>query len=143
MKWSGVLVRLALGGTLASGIALQTGAVATGAERTAVAHISIRHSRFVPARITVPAGTTVRFVITNLDPIDHEFLLGGASVQAAHERGTELAHGDRPGEVSLAPGQTKSTTYRFPDSTGAVAYSCHLPGHLAYGMTGIARVRPD
>ena len=143
MNWSAVLVRVALGGSLALCIALQTGAFATGAERTAVAHVSIRHSRFVPARISVPAGTTVRFVITNLDPIDHEFLVGGPSVQAAHERGTEPAHGDRPGELSLAPGQTKTTTYRFPESTGDVAYACHLPGHLAYGMTGIARVRPD
>lgn len=132
-----VAVALALG----SGLAVHTGIVGASGDDVAVARVAIRHSRFVPARIDVPAGTTVRFVVTNLDPIEHEFLLGGPDVQAAHEKGTEAAHGDRPGELSLAPGETKATTYRFPEALGDIAYSCHLPGHLAYGMTGVAHVR--
>jgi len=34
-------------------------------------------------------------------------------VQDVHEAGTETHHGDRPGEVSVAPGATAVATYRF------------------------------
>ena len=33
------------------------------------------------------------------------------------------------------------TFYEF-DEPGTVVYACHLPGHVAYGMTGIIEVVP-
>ena len=124
---------------LAAALAFQAGMV--GADDVAVAHVRMRHSQFEPATFAVAPGTTVKFVVTNVDPIDHEFLLGGPEVQAAHELGTEPAHGDRPGELSLAPGETKTTTFRFPEVAGPVVFACHLPGHFAYGMKGVVLVR--
>jgi len=103
---------------------------------TRTVDITIRHSRFEPAELSFPAGTMVRFVIQNTDPIDHEFILGDQEVQDRHETGTEPHHGTIPGEVSVPAGQIAVTTYRF-DETGMLLLGCHLPGHWDYGMRGL------
>ena len=103
--------------------------------------LRLHHSRFVPEDLTVEEGTTVRFVIHNVDPIDHEFIVGGDAVHARHEKGNEAEHGAVAGEVSVPAGETRSTTFRF-DRPGSVVYACHLPGHVAYGMEGTIEVVP-
>jgi len=101
--------------------------------------VTIRHSRFLPAQFTVRRGATVRFVFTNTDPIDHEFILGEDAVQRRHESGTEPKHGAIPGEVSIPAGKTAETTYTF-NGAGRLLIGCHAPGHYAYGMQGWVRV---
>jgi uncharacterized cupredoxin-like copper-binding protein len=101
--------------------------------------ITIRHSRFDPSALSFPAGTTVRFVLRNTDPIDHEFILGDQEVQDRHETGKEPHHGAIPGEVSVPAGQSAITTYRFAES-GMLLFGCHLPGHWDYGMRGLVSV---
>lgn len=103
--------------------------------------VDIHHSRFSPERFRFEAGTTVRFVIHNGDPIDHEFILGDASVQRKHERGTHAQHGDVPGEVSVPAGETRSTTYTFSEAD-TLTIGCHLPAHYAYGMRADVTVVP-
>jgi uncharacterized cupredoxin-like copper-binding protein len=103
--------------------------------------LRLAHSRFRPSRIDVVEGTTVRFEIHNEDPIGHEFIVGDAGVHARHERGTEATHPPVDGELSLAPLSEGSTTFAF-DKAGTVAFACHLPGHLAYGMRGEVVVHP-
>jgi len=102
-------------------------------------HIRIHFSRFDPTDIGVAPGQTVRFVVENADPIDHEFIVGDARVQRAHETGTEAHHPPRPGEISVPAGETVVTTVTFP-STGSVLFGCHLPGHYAYGMRGMITI---
>lgn len=97
--------------------------------------VGIEHSRFAVKPVRVRQGTLVRFVVTNHDPINHEFVVGDASVHAQHVRGTESSHPPVPGEVSVGSGERGVTFMRF-DEVGAVEYACHLPGHLAYGMVG-------
>jgi len=109
------------------------GPTAGAAPRTV--QVTIRHSKFVPARFTARRGETVRFVLTNTDPIDHEFILGDEAVQRRHELGTEAAHGAVPGEVSVPPGQVAETTYTFSHA-GVALIGCHAPGHYNYGMRG-------
>ena len=96
--------------------------------------VTIQHSRFVPDVIHAPANAAVRFTVVNNDPIAHEFLLGDKSRQAQHEAGTEAAHGDRPGELTLPPYTTASTIYRFRGAGGRIHLGCHVPGHWDYGM---------
>ena len=96
--------------------------------------VTIRHSRFVPSSIEVPAGATVRLRVENTDPIAHELIVGDQSIQDAHEKGTHAVHGAVPGEVSVAAGEQASTTYTF--GAGDVLMGCHLPGHWDYGMRG-------
>ena len=123
--WVGLC--LLLGAVTSSACVLQ----ARAEEREMI--VNIEHSRFSPERYRFETGTTVRFVIHNGDPIDHEFILGDASVQRKHERGTHAKHGTVPGEISVPAGETRVTTYTF-GGPGALTIGCHLPAHYAYGM---------
>jgi len=98
-----------------------------------------RYTRFSLDDIRVYEGTLVRFVVTNQDPIHHEFIVGDEAVHRAHEAGNDPLHPPVPGEVSLDPGETGLTTYLF-DTPGSVRFACHLQGHLAYGMQGEVQV---
>ena len=99
--------------------------------------LTIHHSHFSPDHISVRPGTTVRFVVNNLDPIGHELIVGDAEVHRRHEAGTEPVHPPRPGEISVPAQTTAETTFRFEATNGdPVVYACHLPGHFRYGMTG-------
>jgi uncharacterized cupredoxin-like copper-binding protein len=101
--------------------------------------LTIHHSRFAPDRIRVAPGTTLRFVVDNQDPIDHELIVGDAEVHRRHEQGTEPAHPPRPGEVSVPALTRAETTFVF-GQPGSVLYACHLPGHFRYGMSGYVDV---
>lgn len=125
MRWAALLLLIPIG-------------CGSAADRTV--EIDIRHSRFLPQVIEVQAGEHVTFAITNHDPIDHEFILGGPEVHDRHRDGTEPFHGAVPGEVSVPAVADGATTYRF-DEPGELEFACHLPGHLAYGMRGVVRVR--
>lgn len=103
--------------------------------------VRIEHSRFEPTRLEFQAGEKVTFVIHNDDPIAHEFIVGDETVQQIHEQGTEAHHDARPGEVSVAAGETVTTTYTFGEP-GELLFGCHLPGHYAYGMRGTITITP-
>lgn len=103
--------------------------------------VGIEHSRFDLGTLHVQEGTLVEFVVENDDPIDHELVVGDPEVHQRHEQGTERRHPPVPGEVSVAPGDRAMTFYEF-DDPGPVAYMCHLPGHVAYGMAGTIEVVP-
>ena len=125
--------------TLAGGLTLLHAAAGQGPQTVVV---TMHHSRFQPEVVRVAPGATVRFVLRNTDPIDHEFILGDQQVQRRHEQGREREHhGEVPGEVSVAAGGEAATTYTFPKGGPAsLQFACHLPGHYAYGMRGVALV---
>lgn len=104
--------------------------------------ITIHYSAFSPAQVSVRRGSTVAFRVVNTDPIDHEFILGDAALQAREEAGTDVVHnGMVPGEVSVPAGMTATTVVTFPRTGPAgpatLPFACHLPGHYAYGMRGL------
>ena len=129
--------------TLLAGGALLAATVASGCVPPARAAqrvtITFHYSRFGPETLTVPAGVPVTFTLRNDDPIDHEWIVGPPEVHAAHRVGTEPAHEGRPTEVSVPALSTRVTTVTF-DRPGEYAFVCHLPGHEAYGMTGVVLV---
>jgi len=98
--------------------------------------VTIHHSRFSTSSLSFPEGTTVRFVIRNTDPIDHEFILGNRALQHYMEVTAHPDHdGSVPGQISVPAETTRSTTYTF-DKLGGLLFGCHLPGHYRYGMRG-------
>ena len=103
-------------------------------------YITIHFSRFRPDHVVVRPGEAVTFVVKNTDPIDHEFIVGDAHVQAIHEKGTEPFHTPKPGEMTVPAGTTGVTTYLFPSKEGQLLFACHLPGHFAYGMHGLITI---
>lgn len=102
--------------------------------------LQIHHSRFHTERLEFEQGERVRFVVQNMDPIDHELIIGGEEVQLAHENGTEPVHRAVPGEVTVFAGESESTTYQF-ERSGNLEFACHYPGHYEYGMKGTISVR--
>lgn len=103
-------------------------------------YIDIHYSHYDPSLVFVPAGVPIRFVIRNLDPIDHEWIVGDTAVHARHRAGSELHHGARPTELSIAALQTLETVVTFP-ARGSLQFICHLPGHEQYGMVGALDIR--
>lgn len=101
--------------------------------------LEVEHSSFTPDRLELERGDTVRFIVENGDPIDHELIIGDRRLQLRHENGTEQHHGTKDGEVSVPAGETAETRYRFEDE-GTLIFGCHLPGHYDYGMRGEIRV---
>lgn len=104
-------------------------------------NVGVHYSKFSISTLRVRAGTTVRFVIRNQDPIHHEFIVGDTQVHARHERGRGSVHPPVPGEVSVDPGEIGETFYQFT-TPGRFLFACHLPGHFAYGMSGWVIVDP-
>jgi len=103
--------------------------------------VGIDRSAFDIGSLRVQEGTLVQFVVRNDDPIDHELVVGDGDVHRRHANGSERRHPPVPGEVNVAPGDTSMTFYEFTE-VGSVVYACHLPGHVAYGMTGTIEVVP-
>ena len=130
MKRRGTLAAATLAVVAAAIVLGVTAAAAPPPERTV--DVTIHFSHFDLASLQVAPGETVRFVVTNTDPIDHEFLVGDAEMQQIHEEGTEASHGARPGEISVPAGATVETTFTFPDQLApGWEFACHLPGHYA------------
>ena len=136
--------RLVLGAGLVA-LVLGTGAAAVvmagrPAETPGTAiTIEIKYSHFNPSAITVPVGVPVTITLVNDDPIDHEWIIGDDAVQQRHRTGTELLHPVRPTEQVIPALSTRVTTITF-DHPATWQYICHLPGHEAYGMVGVASI---
>lgn len=100
--------------------------------------------RYQQADLTVKAGETVRFEVTNNGKLPHEFILGDPASQQDHEKemqemarkmpGMSMQHSD-PSTLSLKPGETKSLVWKFT-KPGKLQYACHVPGHYSAGMIG-------
>jgi len=94
---------------------------------------------FEPSSISVSAGETVTFAVTNAGQAVHEFTLGTAAMQQEHAEtmghmSAGMAH-DMPNSITLQPGETKELTWRFSDAA-TLEYACHQPDHYQAGMRG-------
>jgi uncharacterized cupredoxin-like copper-binding protein len=125
---------LGLGLATALGAAVVAGAVGRS-QQPLVVEIRIHYSHFEPSTISVPAGRPITFIITNTDPIDHEWIVGDAALHERHRTGTEPVHDARPTEVSIDALKERRTVVTFAKA-GTLTFICHLPGHEAYGMSG-------
>lgn len=96
---------------------------------------------FDPDSLTVRAGETISFVITNDGKIVHEFVLGDKDYQQEHAAETSEGEGMEMGpyQIEIEPGETETLTWTFTD-TGEVLYGCHEPGHYEGGMVGTVEV---
>jgi len=110
--------------------------------------ITMNDMSFAPNALSLAAGDTVRFVITNRSEIDHEFALGDAKSQAMHRRmmaamaknGMAMHHHDA-NVVAVAAGQTVELIWHFT-AAGQYEFDCNVPGHYEAGMKGMITVGP-
>lgn len=88
-----------------------------------------------PAEMTVKAGQSITFVVTNSGAIEHEFYLGDEAAQAEEEQMMQSGSmmEDSAQGITLKPGETKELTYTL-DTAGQMMAGCHVAGHYAAGM---------
>lgn len=94
--------------------------------------------RFLPDRVAVKKGETVRFVVANKGATKHELVLGTADELAKHaelmRKFPNMEHDD-PNAVAVEPGKTGTLVWRF-DNAGTFEFACLIPGHFEAGMKG-------
>jgi uncharacterized cupredoxin-like copper-binding protein len=94
--------------------------------------------RFNPGKISVKAGETIRFFLTNNGKLEHEMVLGSMEDLAKHAEimrsMPDMLHTE-PNMARLRPGQRGGIIWQF-DSAGTVDFACLIPGHMEAGMIG-------
>lgn len=126
-------------GTPAPGPGSVGGPASADASARTVKVTTLDTMTFEPSKISVSAGETVTFVVTNSGQILHEFTLGDALMQKEHadmmaHMPAGMAH-DLSNSIRVQPGETKHLTWRF-GGAGTIEYACHEPGHYEAGMRG-------
>ncbi|CCE04728.1 putative Copper tolerance protein (Cupredoxin) [Bradyrhizobium sp. STM 3843] len=105
--------------------------------------VLLSEMEFTPARIEVKRGEQIRFVLRNTGKEDHEFLLATTEENLKHaavmKKFPNMEH-DEPNGVRLAPNKTAEIVWKFTKA-GTFEYSCLIPDHRDYGMTGHVTVK--
>ena len=97
--------------------------------------------RFMPEKIDVQAGETVRFVVHNGGAVAHEFVVGNAKEIAEHAElmrqiaaGKAVEHNHGGGAaLSVPAGEMGEIVVTFAQA-GPLELACLIPGHLEAGM---------
>ncbi|MGJ4905288.1 cupredoxin domain-containing protein [Bradyrhizobium sp. HKCCYLS2058] len=105
--------------------------------------VLLSEMEFTPARIEVKRGEQIRFVLRNTGKEDHEFLLATKAENLKHaavmKKHPHMEH-DEPNGTRLAPNKTAELLWRFT-RPGTFEYSCLIPDHREFGMTGHVTVK--
>ena len=102
---------------VALGAVALAGAAAPATARTVTVSVDARDFAFSLSRRTVPAGSTVRFVVRNRGNTAHDFVVA--------KKRTRI----------LRPGQRQTITASFPRK-GVFRFLCSVSGHARLGMKG-------
>jgi glucose/arabinose dehydrogenase/uncharacterized cupredoxin-like copper-binding protein len=102
-----------------------SGAATPAPGRVVTVRVDAKDFPFTLSRRSVPAGSTVRFVVRNRGGVPHDFVIKG--------KRTRL----------LDPNRSQTLTVAFPRK-GTFRYVCSVPGHARLGMKGLfgASVKP-
>jgi uncharacterized cupredoxin-like copper-binding protein len=99
--------------------------------------------RFVPNRVDVRQGETIRFVHHNNGQVMHEFVIGTKKENEVHAalmvKFPDMEH-DEPYMAHVPPGKTAEIIWTF-NRSGDFEFACLIPGHYAAGMVGSIAVR--
>jgi len=98
--------------------------------------------RFIPDRIEVRQGETVRLVHRNAGKVTHEFVLGTKKELDEHaalmKKFPGMEH-DEPYMAHVGPNKTGEIVWTF-NRAGEFDFGCLLPGHYEAGMVGKVNV---
>ncbi len=98
---------------------------------------------FIPDRLEIKRGDQVRFILTNVGELEHEFVLASTEENLKHaeemKKNPDMEHDD-PNARRVKPKQKGEIVWRFTKA-GQFEYGCLIPGHREAGMTGIVTVK--
>jgi uncharacterized cupredoxin-like copper-binding protein len=105
--------------------------------------IAMKEMMYEPSGIEVKPGEQIRFVLHNVGSEDHEFLLATTKENLKHakvmKKHPRMRHAE-PNGVRVAPKKTAEILWKFT-KVGTFEYSCLIPDHREYGMTGHVTVK--
>ena len=114
---------------------------ARDAKRTIVITMNDR-MRFVPDRIEVREGETVRLMVRNAGKVLHELVLGTREELRAHaalmRQFPNMEH-DEPHMAHVGAGKTAPLVWNF-NRPGEFEFACLIAGHFEAAMVGTIRV---
>ncbi len=100
--------------------------------------------RFLPDRIEVKRGETVRLRVRNDGQMLHELVIGNKQELAEHAalmlKFPNMEH-DEPYMVHVDPGKTGEIIWTF-NRAGDFDFACLIAGHFQAGMVGTIKVKP-
>jgi len=100
--------------------------------------------RFVPDRITVREGETVRFVVRNAGKLLHEMVIGTPGELQEHaaqmKKFPTMEH-DEPYMTHVKASHRGEIFWNF-NRPGTFQFACLIPGHFEAGMVGTLVVEP-
>jgi uncharacterized cupredoxin-like copper-binding protein len=93
---------------------------------------------YSPSTIEIKRGEQIRFVVRNVGTEAHEFLLATTAENLKHgeamKKNPGMAH-DEPNGLRLDAKKSGEILWKFTNA-GTFEYSCLIPNHREYGMTG-------
>jgi uncharacterized cupredoxin-like copper-binding protein len=99
--------------------------------------------RFVPARLEVKLGETLRLVALNRGRVMHEIVIGTPQELRTHaelmRKHPNMEH-DEPYMAHVSPGKKGQIVWTF-NRAGEFEFACLIPGHFEAGMIGRIVVR--
>ncbi|MDO9599326.1 MAG: cupredoxin family protein [Azoarcus sp.] len=94
--------------------------------------------RFIPDRIEVRLGETIRFTHRNEGKVMHEMVIGTPEALAEHAelmvKFPGMEH-DEPWMAHVEPGGSGEIVWTF-NRAGTFEFACLIPGHFQAGMVG-------
>ena len=112
------------------------------ASRTVTVDMSDK-MRFVPDKLTIRRGETVKFVVKNHGKQMHEMVIGSMKELKEHaelmKKHPTMEH-DEPYMAHVAPGKTETMVWQFTKA-GEFHFGCLVPGHFEAGMVGRITVK--
>lgn len=98
--------------------------------------------RFVPDRIEVREGETVRLLVRNAGKVLHELVIGTREELQAHaalmRKFPNMEH-DEPYMAHVGAGKSAPLVWNF-NRAGEFEFACLIAGHFEAGMVGTLRV---
>jgi len=98
--------------------------------------------RFLPNRLEVRQGQTIRFVLRNSGNVMHEFVLGTKKELDEHAalmvKFPKMEH-DEPYMAHVSPGKSGEIVWMF-NRAGDFDFACLIAGHYSAGMVGTIKV---
>lgn len=98
---------------------------------------------FSPSRIEVRKGEQIKFVLTNVGYLDHEFMIATPEENKKHaalmQKYPDMEHDD-PNGKTVKTKQKGELIWRFT-KPGTFEFACLIPGHYEAGMYGTIVVK--
>ncbi len=106
--------------------------------------VTMSEFAFEPAEIHVTAGETVRFLVSNVGAVEHEFRMTTEHAAEEHIAAGHEGHDDEGAEegheeilLLVAVGETGTIDVTFHEAGEYDLVACLIPGHFEAGMKGV------